>query len=210
MSDSSTVTDGRRQRGITTVAAILERAADIASIEGLEGLSIGRLAKELSLSKSAVFGHFGSKEQLQIATVDAASRRFRHAVIDPALAVAPGLCRVRKLFEAWIDYATAPVFPGGCFFYAAAAEFDRRPGSVHDAIADSLTGWRAFQTDTIEEAKAAGDLPTGTDAQQLAFELDALVRTAHADALLFDDPGMFDRAKTAISKRIDGSITPGT
>ncbi|MES9541903.1 TetR family transcriptional regulator [Actinomadura sp. NPDC000600] len=194
--------DGRLLKGEQTRGTILSRAADIASAEGLEGLSIGRLAAELRISKSGVFTHFGSKEELQLATVRKAVEVFRAHVTEPALAVPEGLGRVRALLEAWQRYQREPVFPGGCFFHSTMAEFDARPGRVRDAIAASQLDWRAFVERCLREARELGEIDAATDVPQLAFELDALCRTGAAQALLHDDPSLYDRAAHAVNTRL--------
>ncbi|WP_433226419.1 TetR/AcrR family transcriptional regulator [Actinomadura formosensis] len=195
-------TDGRLLKGEKTRNVILCRAADIASAEGLEGLSIGRLAAELQISKSGVFTHFGSKEELQLATVRKASGLFREHVIAPALAVPAGLGRVRALLDAWQRYQREPVFPGGCFFHSTMAEFDARPGRVRDAIAASQRDWDAFLEQCLREARDRGEIDASADVPQLAFELDALCRTGGAHALLHDDPSFHDRAARAVRARL--------
>jgi AcrR family transcriptional regulator len=132
---------GRKAQGDRTRRAILESAVHIASAEGLEGLTIGRLATELSMSKSGLFAHFGSKEELQIATVEAARAIFIHEVIKPAFDAAEGLPRLWKLCDIWLSYVQKGVFRGGCFFAAVAAEFDSRPGPVRDRIAEIMKEW---------------------------------------------------------------------
>ncbi|MER7545182.1 TetR/AcrR family transcriptional regulator [Actinomadura sp.] len=195
-------TDGRLLKGEQTRNVILCRAADIASAEGLEGLSIGRLATELRISKSGVFTHFGSKEELQLATVRKAAAVFREHVVEPALAVPAGLGRVRALLDAWQRYQRAPVFPGGCFFHSTMAEFDARPGRVRDAIAGSQGDWRAFMERCLREAQESGEIDPSADLPQLVFELDAVCRTGAANALLHDDPAFYDRAARAMDARL--------
>ncbi|MBO2453129.1 TetR/AcrR family transcriptional regulator [Actinomadura barringtoniae] len=203
-----TTQDGRLLRGEQTRRAILDRAADIASAEGLEGLSIGRLATELKISKSGVFTHFGSKEELQLATVRAAVEVFREHVTKPALAVPPGLRRVRALLNAWTAYQRDLVFPGGCFFYSTAAEFDARPGAVRDAVAKSQLNWMTFVERCLREAQELGEIDPGADVRQVAFELDALGEAGGAKALLFDDDDRFARASRAMRNRL-AAITTG-
>src|SRR4051812_46434953 len=145
-------TDGRIRRGDRTRRLVLRRAVDVASVDGLEGLSLGRLATELELSKSGVFALFGSKEELQLATIDAALTIFRSHVVTPARAAAPGLPRLRAVCEKWLDYSEQRVFPGGCFFSNVGAEFDARPGRVHDAVAAASGSFAAFIRETAEEA----------------------------------------------------------
>src|ERR1043165_7610091 len=131
----------RKAQGERTRRAILETAVHIASAEGLEGLTIGRLALELSMSKSGLFAHFGSKEDLQVATVEAARAIFIREVIKPAFGSAEGLLRLWKRCDSWRPPVQSGVFRGGCFFAAAAAEFDSRPGPVRDRIAEIMKEW---------------------------------------------------------------------
>ena len=205
---SVTQTDGRLLRGEHTRRLILDRAMQIASVDGLDGLSIGRLASELEVSKSGVFTHFGAKEELQLATVRAAAEVFVEQVIHPADQVPPGLSRVWRLCTARLDYLRQPPFLGGCFFYAAAAEFDAKPGRVRDAIATGLRRWRRRHAVDIAEAIELGEIVEGTDPDQLAFELDSLIRGGGADALMFDDPSYFDRTRTALLRRLNDVAAP--
>ncbi|WP_243710938.1 TetR/AcrR family transcriptional regulator [Actinomadura sp. KC216] len=200
-------TDGRLLKGEQTRRTILDRAADIASAEGLEGLSIGRLATELQISKSGVFTHFGSKEELQLATVRRAVEVYREHVIEPALAVPKGLRRVRVLLDSWRRYQRQRVFPGGCFFDSTMAEFDARPGRVRDAIASSQREWREFFERCIREARDLGEIDASADVAQLAFELDALCRTGATYALLHDDPSLYARAAHAMDTRLAAVTT---
>lgn len=199
-------TDGRLLRGDQTRRAILRRAVDVASVDGLEGLSIGRLAGELRVSKSGLFAHFGSKEELQLATVRAAVEIFVERVVRPAEQTPPGLLRVWRLCESWLEYAVEG-FPGGCFFYATAAEFDARPGRVRDAIARARRDWLWLVEATVDEARERGELRDDVDPEQLAFELDAFTRSAHAHALLHDDPSVYRRARTAVLARLRAAAT---
>jgi AcrR family transcriptional regulator len=167
---------GRRSAvdALETRSAILRRAADIASVEGLEGLTIGRLAAELDMSKSGVVGQFGSKEELQLATLEYAADVFRDNVWEPARHLEPGLPRLLGVCDAWTRYADGDSFTGGCFIAAAQFEWDGRDGRVHDALAAFLAKWRDALVTDIEAAIAAGDLPAGTDPAQVAYSLEAL------------------------------------
>ncbi|MFE2750489.1 TetR/AcrR family transcriptional regulator [Actinosynnema sp. NPDC059335] len=189
--------DGRVERGEQTRRQILRRAAEIASVEGLEGLSIGRLATELRVSKSGVFAHFGSKEELQLATVRAAAAIFAAEVVEPALVAPPGLDRLERLLDGWLAYSERRTFPGGCFFYAVQAEFDARPGRVRDSIARYGAEWHAYVRDTIA---ATGSV---ADPDQLAFELIAFLELANARSVLHDDPHAYERARAAVRARLD-------
>jgi AcrR family transcriptional regulator len=194
--------DGRLERGGHTRRLILTRAADIASVEGLDGLSIGRLAAELEVSKSGVFAHFGSKEELQLATLATARDVFLDAVIAPTLRAPAGLARVWELCDARLRYMSGRTFPGGCFFSTVAAEFHARPGRVRDAISASETDLLRFYETSIATAIELGELAPAVNPRQLAFELDALIRTAGSNALLFDDDSVFALARRAMLTRL--------
>ena len=209
---AGTSTDGRVLRGERTRRAILERAMDIASVDGLEGLSIGRLASDLDVSKSGVITHFGSKEELQLATVRAAIEVFTEHVVRPALAEPAGLRRLWRLCELWLDYERG-IFPGGCFFANVAAEFDARPGRVRDAIAQSQRDFRTLFERIIAGAVEVGELPADVDAPQLTFELKALGASANGEFLLYDEPAAYERARAAMLARLrtlatDPSLLP--
>ena len=173
--------------------AILERAVEVASEEGLEGLTIGRLSSELGLSKSGLFGHFGSKEELQLAAVDAAGAIFVREVVEPGLKEPEGAPRLRAYCESWLGYLERKVFSGGCFFAAASAEFDGRPGPVRDKLRDGQGAWLA---ELAKQAKLAG----APDPEQLVFEVSSLVQGANASYQLFDDEDAFARARRAIER----------
>ena len=177
----------------TTREAILDRAVDIASEEGLEGLTIGRLPTELEMSKSGLFGNFGSKEELQLATVEAASRRFTSEVVAPVADLEPGIERLRALCDRYIDYLERQVFPGGCFWASVTAEFDSRPGPVRDAIGEKVSAWVGGLE---SEARAAGF----EEPAQLAFELYSVAQGANSAFQLFGDRKAFARARKAIDR----------
>jgi AcrR family transcriptional regulator len=173
--------------------AILERAVEVASEEGLEGLTIGRLSSELGLSKSGLFGHFGSKEELQLAAVDAANAVFVREVVEPALTQPEGAPRLRAYADNWVGYLERKVFSGGCFFAAATAEFDGRPGAVRDKLRDGQGLW-------LGELAKQAELAGAEDSQQLVFEVYSLVQGANAAYQLFDDEAAFARARRAIDR----------
>lgn len=199
---SAPTTDGRLLRGEQTRQAILRRAADIASVDGLEGLSIGRLATELGVSKSGVFAHFGSKEELQIATVGAARDVFIAEVISPAFEHPPGLLRLWTLADGWLRFGERPAFEGGCFFCSVDAEFDARPGRVHDAIADNYRQWVALLERAVTDAQQLGEVAADEDPAQLAFELDAFARAANVAGRLEDLDEVYARARRAVVARL--------
>jgi AcrR family transcriptional regulator len=200
-------TKGRKAQGERTRKAILETAVHIASAEGLEGLTIGRLAQALSMSKSGLFAHFGSKEDLQVATVEAARAIFIREVIKPAFEATDGLQRLWKLCDIWLGYVQSGVFRGGCFFAAAAAEFDSRPGPVRDRIAEIMKEWLATLRNAIIEAQQAGQLDKEIDATQLAFEFNSLELGANWAFQLYGDPRAFKRAREAIRERLNRYAT---
>ena len=188
--------------GRETREQILRTAMDTASVKGLSGLSIGDLAGQLGMSKSGLFRHFGAKEQLQLATVDAALAVFEREVAMPAMAAQPGLDRLRVLMNEWVGYLERDVFPGGCFFAAASADVDSQPGPVRDRIADiGRAAVDAIATE-VEAAQRLGQLHGDVDARQLAFELHAYAMEANWARLLLDDESAGGRARTAI----DGAL----
>lgn len=194
-------------KGETTRNSILERAVDLASLEGLEGLTIGRLAEGLGMSKSGLFAHFGSKEELQLATLKAASERFIEEIFRPALKVDRGYPRLMAICRGWISYLKRGVFEGGCFFAAASFEFDGKPGAVRDAIASSMNDWIGALEKAIRMAQDEGHLDTEVDPAQLAFELNALFFGANFAYKLRDDKKALDRAMIAIEHRLEALRT---
>jgi AcrR family transcriptional regulator len=195
--------DGRRARGERSRDAILQRAMDIASVEGLDGLSIGRLAEALDMSKSGVHALFGSKENLQLAAIEAAARTFADEVIRPAAAAGRGASRVEQLCLGWLDYSRRRVFPGGCFFCQVSAEYDARPGRVRDVVALTYRAWVELLERAVENAKDLGEVSADTDTAQLAFELDALVRGANNRAMLEGGDAAYALARAAVQSRLE-------
>ena len=198
---------GRRAQGERTRQAILEAAVHIASAEGLEGLTIGRLALELSMSKSGLFAHFGSKEDLQVATVETARAIFIREVIKPAFEATEGLVRLWTLCDIWLGYVQSGIFRGGCFFAAAAAEFDSRPGVVRDRIAEIMKEWLSTLQRAVGDAQKAGQLKPEIDASQLAFEFNSLELGANWEYQLYGDDRSFSRAREAINQRLTSYAT---
>jgi AcrR family transcriptional regulator len=200
MPPASTATaQPRRRDPRRTREAILARAVDLASTDGLEGLTIGRLSTDLGMSKSGLFGHFGSKEELQLATIEEASARFIREVIEPTLAEPEGVGRLRALAESYLDYLERGVFAGGCFFAAASVEFDDRSGAVGDRVRDAVAAWVAYLEG---QARAAG----APDPKLLAFEFHALAQGANSWFRLFGDPGAFARARNAIDSAVERQV----
>ena len=196
--------DGRRARGRRTRESILDAAVDLASVEGLDGLTIGRLASALGMSKSGLFAHFGSKEELQLATIDHARAIFVREVFEPAREAERGLPRLVALMDHWLDYLRREVFKGGCFFDAVRNEYDsRQPGPVRDAIHADFASWSESLANRVRSAQAHGHLDPDADPEQLAFELDALGGAANVRFQLDRDEAAFERARRAIHARLD-------
>src|SRR5262245_18135939 len=160
-------------KGAETRTAILDLALDLASAEGLEGLTIGRLATEMDMSKSGLFAHFGSKQALQLATVEAAAERFRRAVMEPAMEAPDGAPRLRAMADAYLAHLESDSYSGGCFWAATTAEHDDRPGPVRDAIAAAVGAW-------LEELERQAALAGLTEPDRVAFELYAVVMGANS------------------------------
>jgi AcrR family transcriptional regulator len=194
-------------KGQRTRNSILEVAAALATEEGLEPLSIGRLAEATAMSKSGLFAHFGSKEELQLATVDHAATLFVGEVIDPARSAPKGLARIWALCDNMIGYAERQVFPGGCFFAATSFEFNNRPGPVRDRIEEMIRSWLSYLQHAVEQAQDAGELDPNASAREVAFQLDAFAQASNAQYQLFRDPQVFDDARRAIQERLE-SLRP--
>jgi AcrR family transcriptional regulator len=183
-----------------TRAAIVQRAVDRASIEGLEGLTIGTLADELGLSKAGVVGPFGSKEALQLAALERAFEIFKDEVWTPAAHLPAGRRRLVGVCDNWIGYLTRRVFPGGCFMTTAATEWDAREGPIHDAVAAAQGRWLATLGADAKAAVRAGELPPDTDPAQVAFELNGIAMSLNQALLLFDDEEAPGRARRAMER----------
>ena len=200
-------TDKRRIRGDRTRQAILSRAGQLASAEGLQEVSLQRLAGELGISKSGLFAHFGSKEELQLATVEEAARVFAQEVLKPGLSVPRGLGRLWALCNAHLSYQERKVFAGGCFFEAASVEFDSRPGPVRDAVVEKVRYWSGSLARATREAQAAGDVNPDIDPEQLAWELGSLLSSANRSHVIDGGSLAFDRARRAIRDRLQRAAT---
>jgi AcrR family transcriptional regulator len=189
--------DGERTRG-----AILRAAASLATVDGLEGLSIGNLAAAIGMSKSGLYAHFGSKQELQLATVQEAGRIFADEVVQPAIAAPAGLAQLVAVCEAFFDHLQRRTFPGGCFFVGAALEMGTRPGPVKEAVAAFQAGFvdliRGFAATAVEQ----NELPAGEDPGQLAFELNGIILAADANFVMHDDPAVLDLARQVVHRRL--------
>ncbi|MBW9095551.1 TetR/AcrR family transcriptional regulator [Microbacterium jejuense] len=198
-------TDRRRVRGDESRRAILTHAVDTATVDGLDGLTIGRLADASGHSKSGIATLFGSKEQLQLAVVAAAREVFIDAVIAPARATTPrGLVRVCTLLSAWLAYSRDRVFRGGCFFAATSVEFDAKPGAVRDAVVAASSEWEDYLAGSLQHAMDAGELPLLDDARQLTFEMVAFLEAANTRSLLHESAEPYERAEVALRSRLIG------
>ena len=202
--------DARRQRadGLRSRNVILAAAAELASVEGLEGLSIGRLADHVGMSKSGLFAHFKSKEDLQIATIDTAMAIFQREVLAPGMQAPPGVARVLSQAEAFFSHLERRVFPGGCFFIAVAAELDARPGPVRDHLRAVFNVLLEGLTGVIREAQALGEIAPDEDLAQLTYEIDAFLIGANFAYLFFEDRAALDRGRRAIEARLARAAGP--
>jgi AcrR family transcriptional regulator len=202
--EASVLLDGRRERGRRTRESILDTAVQLATVEGLDGITIGRLAGELGMSKSGLFAHFGSKEELQLATIDKAREIFVETIITPARQAERGLPRLEALLENWLGYMHREVFKGGCFFDAARGEYNSRPpGQVRDAVWKDFADWSTILVNRVKSAQAQGHLDPHADPEQVAYELDALGGAANTRFQLDRDEAWFDRARRAIHARLE-------
>jgi AcrR family transcriptional regulator len=188
--------DGERSR-----RTILDAAAKLATVEGLEGLSIGRLADHIGMSKSGLYAHFGSKEELQLATIDTAGEIFSADVVAPARQAATPLARIEALCERFLSHVERRVFPGGCFFASAAAEFDTHPGAVRESIAEFQRGWMGLLVQLVREAQSAGEL-RAEDPDQVVFELNGYLLMANTAFVLHGDAQSIARARRAVAARL--------
>jgi len=198
---SETTSRRRRSDGERSRATILDAATRLATVEGLDGLSIGRLAEHTGMSKSGLYAHFGSKEELQLATIDAASEIFVREVIEPARA-AEGAARLDALADAFLSYLERRVFPGGCFFAAAQAELDTHPGPVREKLREASGRWFAYLERQVRGAQEMGELRADEDPAQLAFEIDAMLKMATAVFVLHDDAEALERARRGVETRV--------
>ena len=192
---------GRLAKGQRTRDSILRIAVDLASLEGLEGLTIGRLAHELKMSKSGLFAHFGSKQDLQLATVQKAREIFEQWVVRPALTRPPGMPRLWELLQRWLNHVEDKVFAGGCFFTAASFEFDSRPGPVRRAIVEAMQQWLSTLTRAIQEAQRAGHLNPNLDPARFALEIYSMAVGSHwASGLLGQRNALKDARETILAR----------
>jgi AcrR family transcriptional regulator len=206
--DTETIHQRRREPrharadGERTRASILRAAVSLATVEGLEGLSIGHLAAAIGMSKSGLYAHFGSKQELQLATVEEAERIFDGKVVQPALAARPGRAQLAAACEAYFGYLQRRVFPGGCFFAVTALEMGTRPGPVRDRVAAIQSGFTALLRSFAATALEQHELPASEDPDRLAFELHAILLAADTKFVLLDDPAVLDLARQVVHQRL--------
>ena len=186
-------------KGRQTRAAILDAALALASHMGLEGLSIGALAEVTQMSKSGVFAHFGSREELQISVVREYHAKFEEEVFQPSMRSARGLPRLRAMFDRWVKRVAVEI-DSGCIYISGAVEFDDRPGPVRDALVTMVQTWQQALERAIRIAMEEGHLRADTDAQQVLFEIHGLILALHHDARFLRHPGAIERARTAFER----------
>jgi AcrR family transcriptional regulator len=192
----------RRSDGERSRAAILREAARLATVEGLDGLSLGRLATAVGMSKSGLFAHFGSKEELQLATIDAASAIFDELVIDPAGEEPAGVPRLRGYVERFLKHVEEGVFPGGCFFVSAVGELGTHPGPVRDGAMAFSQHWLTLLAEQVAAAQAAGELDPAADPSQIAFELNAYMVLGNMQFVATSDPAALEPVRRAVDARL--------
>lgn len=189
--------DGRRVRGTRTRRSILEAAARLASTEGLEGLSIGRLAEHVGISKSGLYAHFRSKEELQLETIRTASDIYVSEIVEPAMEVPAGRERLVALCDHFLDYLARGVFPGGCFFIAAALDPARLRGPVRERLAAEQQEWLDLIEECAREAQQLGELRTDVTPREVAFEVEGMLASANINYVLFGDAWYLEQGRAA-------------
>jgi AcrR family transcriptional regulator len=198
----------RRSDGEQSRSAILDAAARLATVEGIGGLSIARLADAVGMSKSGLFAHFGSKEELQLATVETASSVFSAQVVEPAMAAGSGIERLRRLVNGYLTYLEADTFPGGCFFASVLAEVDMQPGAVRDRLVRFLADWLNRLETATRDAQAEGAIDAAEDPAQIVFEVEAALLLANAQYVVTRTSEPIERARRAVAWRLAAAGTP--
>src|SRR3954468_20070671 len=198
----------RRADGERSRAAILREAARLATVEGLDGLSLARLADAVGMSRSGLFAHFGSKEELQLATVEAASAIFEELVIEPAGEATAGLPRLRAYIDGFLDHVEESVFPGGCFFISAMSELDTRPGPVRDGAMAFSQRWLTLLAQQVAAGQAAGELAAAADPSQIAFELHAFMVLGNMQFVASGRRALLDSVRRAGAARLAALAGP--
>jgi AcrR family transcriptional regulator len=198
----------RRSDGERSRTTILREAAQLATVEGINGLSISRLADAVGMSKSGLFAHFGSKQELQLATIETASALFTEQVIEPASHARSGLERLQELAENFLRHVEGNVYPGGCFFASVAAEMDTHPGPVRDLAIQLTVQWRNELETAAKDAQAEGAIDPSEDPEQVAFEINAYLLLANAQFIVSQEPTPINRARHALERRLTAAAPP--
>jgi AcrR family transcriptional regulator len=198
----------RRSDGERSRSAILREAAKLATVEGIGGLSISRLADAVGMSKSGLFAHFGSKQELQLATMETASAIFSEQVVEPAAGAPSGIERLRALAENFLRHVEDGVFPGGCFFASVAAEMDTHPGPVRDRAVELGEQWFRLLETAVRDAQAEGAIDASEDPVDLAFEVDGYLLMANAQFVVVQESTPIDRARRALERRLAAAAPP--
>jgi AcrR family transcriptional regulator len=188
----------RPSKGEASRATILHAAAKLATMRGLDGLSIGDLAAEVGMSKSGLYAHFKSKEELELATIETATTIFDSEVLRPAARAHAGVERLQALADAFLSHLQRRVFPGGCFFAAVASELDTRPGPARDLVATVLDKWQSLLRQCVVDAQAAGEIDPKAEVAQAAFEIQAMLLTGNFQFVLTNDPTRLTQARKGV------------
>jgi AcrR family transcriptional regulator len=197
MTRTTTRADGERTR-----AAILRQAVSLAAVDGLDGLTIGHLAGALDMSKSGLYAHFGSKQELQLAIVEEAGRIFDDEVIQPGLESAPGLARLLRLCDSFLDHLERQTFPGGCFFSGAALELAMRPSPVNERVAGFLRSFAELIRVCVHTAIAQRELPATEDPDEVTLEIHGILLAANTSFVVHHDQHVFDLARRTVHRRL--------
>jgi AcrR family transcriptional regulator len=197
------------RKGDKTRAAILDEALRLGSVVGLEGLTLGRLAEELGLSKSGLFAHFESKENLQVGIIERAAERFAEAVVIPALAEPAGERRLRVLFERWLEWPKRVQQPGGCIWIAASSELDDRPGAARERLVALWRDWLDTIARVVRSGQKAGEFRPDLDPEQLAFEMNGIGLIWHLQSRLLGEPRALERARAAFDRLLASARRKG-
>ena len=194
------------RKGELTRAAILDMALELASRDGLEGLTIGLLADKMNMSKSGVFAHFGSREDLQLEVLKLYHHRFEQEVFFPSIKEPRGLPRLRAMFARWISRVSEEI-ASGCIYISGAVEYDDRPGPIREELVGMVSAWQSALVRSVQQAIDTGDLKQDTDAQQMVYEMYGLILAVHHDARFLRTPGSVERARTGFTRLIENYRT---
>jgi AcrR family transcriptional regulator len=200
--ESSELQAPRHVKGRESRNAILHAAAELATLYGLKGLSIGDLASHLGMSKSGLYAHFKSKEDLELATIQTASEIFEREVLQPALAAPPGKARLLAVVDAFLSHLQRRVFPGGCFFAAISMELASRPGAAHDRVAQMRGEWFGLLQQCVRDGQLQGEIDPAADADQLVFETYAMLLAANVSFVMNKDPKQLERARRGVENTL--------